>query len=1061
MDLRDQFLHEDNFYSAFKKIKSFLNQANEWYDPIALVIYEANLHENVARLVASIQDKSYRSKKIQPLPFPKKSINENHQMRPYFYVDFDDQLVAAAIANVIGDQLEAVIPVWSYGNRLYRPIWYEDFPGGTKKLHVGSCQNRSANFYRTWKQSWPRYKRHISMTIKLMSKKNAVNVEDFDDPIEQKIFQEAQDDNFRTDSYLDQKMWKSINTDELYWAALDFKKFFPSVNVKNIITNARTYLVKPNGEPRDDVDLIIHTLEKLLFFEIDSSGWDIHKMNQFLNVHDNSYIGLPTGLIAAGFFANISMLDIDIEMDRNIKQRKDTAIFKYVDDHVLISQSREGLFKVLNEYISIIESKHPEIKIQEEKIEPKDYIEFDGVFKWKSEGPVLQVQYPEPLMTSTLQKISALDQIDVDLMNPEELAALEADLKQLVLTPLPGTEIKEDTKISFAAGKICRIGMQLRPDSSKVDPYSIKNGNALQHRAQEVYRDKYKQATHNSSEKKKLLKAITTKIAIDIRNENFLIEKNRLHRQHERLFNLLLKSLRENPDKIKLWRRAIQFCAVTGYDGLQKLIDLIALCKLDKESVIFVRSFCYLSIQLYFERAISIVSEGIALFWEVSCSWDFRQHVLALSVSENLSRYPFERIAIDNLKSIVAVGREISNDAPHSIAWIGSISVDRIDRPLMDDTNTLIGNHNEGTLWYAINRISWPDKRPFVNKYFDRIDFRNPISWALITSFPDLITAKRYENILNYLESTESINSKIQNLISKDSYLSFEIFKGLAFKKNSFLHRFPIVSQKLQSRIDKYIALDDYIHQLSTNDTHSQEFNVKLSEWSLLEILIQVIRAGNINLNRSKRSIRDKFSRPKIENYYIHPSNILIPESWLKTKVLDWASWKQTVKKQRIKLTELKARIHDDRYSPMPTTFLRSMDLHLIIGYSLLLVKLSSHSFLWPSTTASVYFLDKLFSHARQTMENEAFSSNSRIFLNAIFSGYKADEIFDYHIELAPGIILDSLGNFQQCLKALQHSLEDHQMHIAGRAPRQMIYVSIDDLQKPTTQFFKETCEIL
>ncbi len=165
--LDDRFLNKENFYLAFKRLRNYLYQNNEWYDPIEISSYEANLETNLIKLIDTIKNDTYKTKPIEPLPFPKKNQNGEDVIRPYFKISIDDQLVWIAIVNVIGKYLEDEMPNWSYGNRLFRPVWFED-KGNHKVIKFGSFHNSSPNLYRKWNQSWPLFRRYISITIKSM-----------------------------------------------------------------------------------------------------------------------------------------------------------------------------------------------------------------------------------------------------------------------------------------------------------------------------------------------------------------------------------------------------------------------------------------------------------------------------------------------------------------------------------------------------------------------------------------------------------------------------------------------------------------------------------------------------------------------------------------------------------------------------------------------------------------------------------------------------------------------------------------------------------------------------
>ena len=149
-DIKSKFINIDNFYSAFKKLNQYLKQSNEWYNPIELSEYEANLATNLNRLKKSVEDGTYKPHSIEPLPFPKKNDKNNEErLRQYFRINIEDQLVWIAIVNVIARFVEPKMPFWSYGNRLFVPIWYEE-ENNKPKLKKGGYVNASGNLYRKW-----------------------------------------------------------------------------------------------------------------------------------------------------------------------------------------------------------------------------------------------------------------------------------------------------------------------------------------------------------------------------------------------------------------------------------------------------------------------------------------------------------------------------------------------------------------------------------------------------------------------------------------------------------------------------------------------------------------------------------------------------------------------------------------------------------------------------------------------------------------------------------------------------------------------------------------------
>lgn len=60
-------------------------------------------------------------------------------------------------------------------------------------------------------------------------------------------------------------------------------------------------------------------------------------------------------------------------------------------------------------------------------------------------------------MTETLQKISELSDICLDLLSDSEFEMVFKDLQMLMVTDIPEQEIKKNTRISFACSMLTRM----------------------------------------------------------------------------------------------------------------------------------------------------------------------------------------------------------------------------------------------------------------------------------------------------------------------------------------------------------------------------------------------------------------------------------------------------------------------------------------------------------------------------------------------------------------------------------------------------------------------------
>lgn len=87
--LEDKFLDKENFYLAFKRLRAHYSQSNEWYDPIELFSFEANLATNIYNLIERVKSKDFETHEMYPIPFPKTSTNGENTVRPFYKVHIE------------------------------------------------------------------------------------------------------------------------------------------------------------------------------------------------------------------------------------------------------------------------------------------------------------------------------------------------------------------------------------------------------------------------------------------------------------------------------------------------------------------------------------------------------------------------------------------------------------------------------------------------------------------------------------------------------------------------------------------------------------------------------------------------------------------------------------------------------------------------------------------------------------------------------------------------------------------------------------------------------------
>ncbi|RAJ76684.1 reverse transcriptase (RNA-dependent DNA polymerase) [Chitinophaga dinghuensis] len=1083
--LDDQFLDKENFYLAFKKISFYIRQLNEWYDPILLAEYEATLPKRIHDLIESLKIGQYLPRPIEPLPFPKKSrSNGTKRIRPYYNIHFDDQLVWMALVNIIAEHVENEMPDWNYGNRLYRPVWFEN-ESGTKERKVlkkGSFKNTSRYVYRKWGQSWPLYKRHIALTIKTIAKTSKFKKTDIDDEKELAIFEQAEITGFKGVRYLKKEFWKVGEYPKLVWTGLDFETFFPSIDSQKILENIESCLIREDGTKRDDVTLILQTMRRMLSFPLNITGWNEKDLQNkaFFNLQDFvNYNGIPTGLVVGGFLANAAVIDLDRAVDKYINENREVAVFKYVDDHVVISQSAEALLTFLNFYHNKINELNHTLNFQSSKIEPANAIKYDknkgfttnrGYRKYIE----LDVEFPSPLMTNTLKKVSHINDIDFDLLDEDDIDNLEVDLKHLLITDFPATEIRKDTKMSFASSRLCRLAMEIKPNFNAVDP----NYESNKENVYSIYKGLYNNEK-NLPKEKEALEVIKSRIreaaAIEFIIQRFSAEVRVVQMRHEAIFKLLLKALKENPDKVKLWKRCIEFCFHTGYPGLEKILDLIKKCEIHPRSIAYLTAYCITNIQVRLEMAFQEIDFDQTLFWKRYCSSEFITNTLNLQIkrySTPSNNYPFYRQSEINFLSsrkfvVDQLGIFFSSTAAQRLMPFQKKLEGVVYSFSKKKSKVVQDLYSVTLLWYYLSRITWKGRDDFFLKYGNSVDLNSPLAWSILSLSPRLISETKLQEVISFI--TEINGSKIDyhsemlNLIKSCGYtydLFYESKYGDSKIFEKYIHYYATLENIFARNENDFIGLDRWLNNTVAQSDNKYWLDPRLTEWSLLEIIRQI---GNL-LIQANETHKDVFSGISGKNYhYLHPANYLIPKQWSDISHHNWATWKKLVIDHPITLAPESEFIHDHRYFPITTNwrstvniFMGNKEIPSVLGLSILLIKLLSKSFNWPSAANKINFIDQLYSNAYMTIEKEALSSDLRILLDAIFSKVDFGDIFYQHdfIKLGDGSKIKGLQDYVLFLEKIQIRLENAQWNVVNREPRQLKYIDIDDLNKSKTTFF-------
>lgn len=616
----------ENLMLAWRKLERAFNHGDVWFDELVITAFKLNLVDNLKVISEQLRNGSYQMKPIQPIPFPKGGKDDDgvFKVRQSFFIDFRDQLVWVAVFNVIGRTFDVMMPAWSYGNRQYVSMWKEVDEDNHEQFWVlGNHRNTTRHIYRKWTQSWPLMRKRITASLKKMARLGIDEYDDVDNQVNNDEEHLNDNQNYFKLKYLEKGYFPKIeegkSIDVLYWAGIDLKQFYQKVNINKVRLKIESVL-----KTKQEFDeTFAKLLKTITHFKMDYSDYQYEGADNDLKAMQldkgDLFEGLPTGLIVAGMLANIFMLDIDEQVSLRLETERDIIHFRYVDDHVIISKSEKKLFEWLAWYQQLLSQKGLELNVS--KLAPERLLE--GLHKKGNESDSLDnliiedyrdelieniheyacidPKYPTPLMTQTLQKVSMLQGLNLNMLSTREFGMVFGELQSLLVADLSEQEIKESTRISFACTMLTRLILDGEVDYEKIHFFRCQWLEYIE----EIRKNLYDRLSKNNPENKYNTKEKVDKLINDCTNiifndaqqidvEGFMkthhyiqmnvecLEKinKELEKGHKitkgrerQVFNMLMYALDKVPDKVRIWIRAFYFCLRHEPSQVTKLFE--------------------------------------------------------------------------------------------------------------------------------------------------------------------------------------------------------------------------------------------------------------------------------------------------------------------------------------------------------------------------------------------------------------------------------------------------------------------------------------------------------
>lgn len=1049
-EIIEQISNIENLYWAWEKAKQAFKPEEIWFDEIELAKFEINLENELNSIKTEIENASYRMHPIKPASSPKSPDENGPRARQMFHFSVRDQVAWLAVVNIIGPALDYQMPFWSYANRLYISIFFEDEVKNNKikkKIKFGWYRHTTKNIYRKWNQTWPRYRKNIALTAKIMSKRNQYkkNENDF---IENELTEEHDKNdilnnnelpNFIKIKYFDKNFWKKSKISDVYWAGIDLEKFFPKINLNFIYNNYKKYF--PEEKQSNELDNLINNM---LIFPIDTSGWNEDELKKLDLSNSYEFKGIPTGLFVAGFLSNVALLEIDKKIDQELNRKKSIAHFRFVDDHVILTDNAKDLIKWIKDYEKLL--KKMGLNLNKNKTEPMDFkaIQNEEIEEIQKKAK-LDMKFPTPLMTQTLTKVSKIMQTEFDLLDDDEEDQLLNDIEYLLITDFPDQELRKDTRVSWAASMLTKLIPRKQFYSNELYEYEEKR---IKLKTEEKILKEKESTISKLEEIQNNLALIEEKI----KNETKSMEKKEKY-LIDHTINLLEKSINDNHDKKKLWKRAIEFCRRIGSDRVPVFLDLLE--TLEKKNIV---------LDLTKEYILSILLSVLSV--EIINSYKNKINKYSTHIEKKRA---LNFLNIINNKNFL--NRIIAYES-HCNKFYLSKSI-RLFRFVLIYFNYIEKseiNRNIEMFESELHKFFKNDKHLFLSFFW----------WLLkniSSDFPE-------EHKTTWIYATRYMKKDLNFFIKEQGFYLFlslypkkilenfqdcdEIEFFLNHEKHFWINDIRDSSKLNSGNQSEHIFLSEWVdwsHSQFFEKSNQQfpNFDSVNSEWTCLEILKQIALLLEENINN--------FENVNYSNdfYKIHPQNYKIKKILTNQNLMTWEKLKSEIK-DAIILVNHKDFKDDKRFYPsfFDQYGIINKKRSLIYGLGALLIGLLNQSFEFspynniPSLRISHMFNLKPYSYKN----NFPISSLTLGILESCFSkkdhetrilkkfqNYKDFSPDDDTTIYKPEIF--TINNLIRRLEQSQKTLIKFQITVQDHVPRQLVPINLMQLTKTSLLFAK------
>lgn len=1063
MSAYERLLQPENLNYAWVKAKNLYRNADGFIDAGEVAAFELDLEKRLLDIRRQFERGSYRLKKLRPLPRPKKISEERAINRQYYHVAIEDQVAWIAVVNALGPELDLMMEPWSYGNRLYRAAWYAKDEASGSTLEIGPYRHASGHLYRKFQHSWPLFRRHITLTARMMVLRRPLKPEEMDasDQLAAKTAESAQL------AYFLPGFWppKSppSNKADLYHASIDLRQFYPELKIEAVARGL--------SEAGGMADVRIANLVKsMLNFQIDMAEMPETATEgvepPFLK---SSVKGIPTGLFVAGFLANAAMIPIDRIVTKEIRKRREIAHFRFVDDHTVLTYDFDVLCDWIIWYERLLQEQLIGPEVNADKFDPSSLGEWIKHLKANGQSSELRGKEadvhsqarrdarldgknPTKLMTKTLAQVSAIAATDIHILDDDDLGERLKMLEWLLLADIPEREIRPDTRASFAAGQIASLV-----------PVLVQEADGLVEAAREIASHKGRQPNPKRATEDDLkryedrLKELQEKLRIcmDQHDKGELALLNRC-------FSLLLQSLREHPGKARLFYRIHQYCQITGHRGLAGIAEWLKETRTNKQDS-WADYYTALSLQIIAKGVLTAVrrlTSRTAMHSDIKAAASHLADIAKLDtkifrVSAERETWYFaagrrefgvalvqaaEILAthsqyVDLAKRLTALSKVYISVSPGApvFTWLAETGqTSGVWAHLAEDG---LGNEiSPSAAWSALSRHFAFDQR------LDLLAARR---------YPELLPERGFIELLKIADPLpENDSAWLREVIGNNESRRFA---AQATGKAAFTR----AARSLDAVPKYWMTMAEW-----TEAVHScNPFDPRRGEWTALEIAAQLLVEATST--GGDENILDR----------LHPNNVLLPRKWIsdfscrrETTELSWEVWRHFARdsdgKFHAKLRAAPSSLADYRYAPSSKAGIPipDSDRRLVsVGRLLLGLLRNNHAAprIWNVRgNELIYRLPRA-----RWFEMLAISSPTTLILEACLGARPAETraitraptLFGWRdgelpndATFDPPVLYSSTDLLEEIRKA-QKILEDNQLAVARNQPRQLIPFRVAD----------------